>query len=100
MFGIGFGRPIKGQTARFTSSFAATFVVSVVVGVVWVVASSRVVERIVVIVQLVAGGRAILLALPSFSFSFCWRFPRFRFHFPVSHDGGSAAAYGPRALAS
>ena len=89
-----FGRPIKGQTARFQSSFAATFVVSVVVGVVWVVASRRVVERIVVIVQLVAGGRAIVLARPSFSFF------NSSADSPVSHDGGSSAARGPLALAS
>ena len=92
--GTGFGRPIKGQTARSQSSFAATFVASVVVGVVWVVASSRVVERIVVIVQLVAGGRAILSALPSFSFSISSAGS------PGSQDGGSAAAYCTRALAS
>ena len=94
MFGTGFGRSVKGQTARLTSSFAATFVVSVVVGVVWVVASSRVVERIVGIVQLEAEGRTIVLTRSSFLFfnSSAGR--------PESHDGGPSAACGPRALAS
>ena len=66
----------------------------VVVVVPWVVASSRVGERIVGIVQLEAEGRTIVLTRSSFSF-FNSSADR-----PESHDGGPAAAGGPRALAS
>ena len=76
------------------SSLQQPFVVSVVVGVVWVIASSRVVECIVVTAQLVSRGRAILSALPSFPFSIS------SVGSTGSHNGGSSAASGIGAAAS